>query len=158
MRRRLPALALACGALVALIAPAFAPAVAPAVAPAGGPFTDLGFGLPGQSGFTPLLEGEGTLRAGEPVTLTVSKCAKSSLAHLVIGASNVFTPLLGGTLVPSPDRVLVGVETRKGLIILEGDWPAGIPSGMQLTLQWWVQDGAAVQGYSASNALLLSVP
>jgi hypothetical protein len=131
-----------------------------AFAPAGGgePFTDLGFGLPGQSGFTPLLEGEGALQPGETVTLTVSKCAKSSLAHLVFGTSAGFAPLFGGTLVPEPGRIVANVMTRKGLIVLSGDWPAGVPSGAQIYMQWWVLDGQAVQGYSASNALVATAP
>ena len=145
MNRRLACLALA------LVVLAFAPA-------GGGTFTDLGFGLSGQFGFTPLLEGEGTLQAGETVTLTVSKCAKSSFAHLVIGTSTVFAPLFGGTLVPSPERILANVPTRKGLIILEGPWPAGVPPGTEVFMQWWVLDSQAAQGYSASNALVATAP
>jgi hypothetical protein len=36
--------------------------------------------------------------------------------------------------------------------------PAGVPPGTEIYLQWWVQDSQAVQGYSASNALVATAP
>ena len=37
-----------------------------------------------------------------------------------------------------------------GVVKLSGLWPADVP----LYLQWWIADASAVQGVSASNALV----
>jgi len=127
-------------------------------APADGvaPFVDLGNGLPGNFGLVPELTGVGTLVPGDDVTLTVVKSAKSSMAYLVVGTAADYTPLLGGTLVPRPRLFIGPLQTRKGTVVLSADWLANMPAGTSAFLQFWILDGSAVQGYSASNGLMVT--
>ena len=61
-------------------------------------------------------------------------------AALVVGLSTVDVPLLGDTLVPSPDFVALGLTTGPwGDLTLEGEWfRAGeVPPGVELFFQMW---------------------
>lgn len=117
-----------------------------------GSFSDLGMGTPGGFGFTPLLAGQGSLCAGDPVTLTLSMANKSSNAYLVIGFTLANTPFKGGVLVPSTELVIYGIQTRKGIVVLDGTWPPGVT--IPIYFQYWVQDSNGPAGYSASNGLV----
>jgi hypothetical protein len=65
----------------------------------------------------------------------------------------VHLPLLGGTLVPSPQASLPFVTDAAGAAALTGFvWPAPA-SGVQLFAQAWILDPTAAQGVAASNAI-----
>ena len=116
-------------------------------------WTDLGLGLAGQQG-VPSLAGSGLPAGGSPITLTLSKALSSSLAHLVMGLSLLDAPFKGGVLVPHPDQLVLALPTgAAGSIALTGTLPAGVPAGVDLYFQMWIEDGTAVHGLSASNGL-----
>lgn len=118
-----------------------------------GPWQNLGKALAGQT--APKLRGFGQLAAGQPVTLRLSRAPSNTTAALVIGASAVNAPFLGGTLVPFPDVVVAGLPTGPdGILELTGTWPAGVPAGVKVWFQYWVQDPAGPFGHSASNAIV----
>ena len=124
--------------------------------PAGGacdPFTDLGSGLAGTSG-VPLFEGSGPLYAGTPFGLALSNAAPSALAALVVGTTAVNVPFRGGTLVPSPDSLLVALTDASGGLSFGGTLPANLPGGSSFYMQFWIDDAAGPLGASASNALV----
>ena len=119
---------------------------------------ELGQGLAGSFG-VPALKGIGFLIADTPVTLTLTSAKKLAPAALVIGLSQIDAPLKGGVLVPAPDVLLTGLTTNfLGNLVLAGDWPSGMPSGLELYFQGWVQDSAGPQGFAATNGLRAKVP
>jgi len=113
---------------------------------------DLGFAVAGTAG-KPRLVGSGTLAAGSSNQLSLALAKSSSLATLVFGTSAINVPFKGGVLVPSPLVLVAMTSTATGTAILPFAFPAGVPVGTALFMQFWVQDSGAVQGFSASNAV-----
>lgn len=123
-----------------------------------GPWKDLGAGLAGSHG-KPTLCGSGSLQPNTNVTLLLEYARPSSFAFLFIGATAVNLPLLGGTLVPSPDLAFGPLPLPStGILALPGVWPAGVPSGVAFHFQAWISDPAAQLGASASNGLRATAP
>jgi len=121
------------------------------------PWTDLGRGLPGKTR-TPALTGSGDLSAGSAVALTVSGAAPGSIGWLGIGFSRIDLPLLGGTLVPSPDNLLLFPADARGGFVLPLAWPAGVPHRLAFYLQAWIIDPEGPQGWTATNGLMGRTP
>lgn len=116
-------------------------------------YTDLGGALAGVAG-SPKLVGGGTLAAGSGNTLTLARAAPSALAALFISVSSSPVPFKGGLLQPVPFFGPVFLATGPtGGINLPFTMPAGAPAGTSIWFQWAIQDAAAVQGVSLSNAL-----
>jgi hypothetical protein len=122
------------------------------------PWEDLGDGLAGTHG-VPSLVGTGTLLPGDDVTLTLAGALENSTTNLVVGFSQLGAPFKGGTLVPNPDILLLGLPTGpSGSVPLVAAWPGGVPSGMSFSFQHWISDGAAPAGFAASNAVSGTAP
>jgi len=123
-----------------------------------GVWTDLGSGLAGSTG-TPVLDGLGSLVAGDAVTLSVSNSLPNATTGLVIGLSELNAAFKGGVLVPAPDVLVLGLITDgAGTLTLPGLWPPGLPSGTTLFLQSWIVDPGGPAGFSATNALSATTP
>jgi hypothetical protein len=120
-------------------------------------WSELGPGLAGVAG-TPSLAGLGSLQAGTSWTFSLVDCTPSAPAFLVMGPAPLMAPFKGGVLVPEPAQLAALTTSPAGRIILIGTWPAGVPSGLQLVLQYWIEDAAGPAGWSASNGLVASVP
>ena len=121
-------------------------------------FTDEGFGLAGVQG-VPSLQGTGFLEGGDPITLTLQKGVPNGSATLFLGVAPLFAPLLGGTLVPVPTFTLAGFPLdANGNLVIASTWPDGVPGGVEVYLQFWMPDVAAVFGASASNGLSILTP
>ena len=117
-------------------------------------FTDLGFALATSTGSIPVLAGQGTLTPGNVVELAVFQGTPSSPTFLVVGSSTVFTPVAGGTLVPSPDSVLfLGSTNSNGALALAPTWPSAAAAGTPVVLQAWSIDLANPGFFSATNGL-----
>jgi uncharacterized Zn-binding protein involved in type VI secretion len=105
------------------------------------------------------LVGSGTLLPGAPFTLQLTGGPPAGVAHLVAGLSWLAAPFKGGTLIPQPDLVLLGLPLgAHGQLTLTGTWPAGIPSGTLLAVQYWLPDVHGPAGFGASNGVLFLVP
>jgi len=116
------------------------------------PWINLGLGKPGTAG-VPLLDGTDTLSGGSPNQLFLTKAKPSSPAMLFVGLSAINAPFKGGTLVPQP-TVLAPLSTNPaGAQSLLFTWPTGVPMGLPVYFQFWIQDAGAAQGFSASNGL-----
>jgi hypothetical protein len=48
------------------------------------------------------------------------------------------------------------MAAANGSLTLAGLWPAGIPAGATLTLQFWMPDPAGIAGFAASSAVAIS--
>lgn len=101
----------------------------------------------------PVLAGVGSLQAGTPTKFQVRGAAPASFGWFVVGVSEWWIPLLGGTLVPSPDVYFLKATSPVGGIDFTVPWP-GIAPGTALTSQVWVFDPGAIEGWSATNAIV----
>lgn len=117
-----------------------------------GAFYDLGFSKPGSNG-TPVLTGEGQLSANTPLTLSLTNAAPLSTALFVAGASQLNAPFFGGTMVPSLNVLIFLPTDSLGSLVLPTTWPAGIPAGVSIYMQYWVINGTSTGVNGASNAL-----
>jgi len=116
-------------------------------------WTVLGGALAGTYG-APVLDGRGTLAAGQQVLLTLSNALENSSANLFIGFLLINQPFKGGTLVPSADILFLGLPTGPfGTLALGATWPELVPPGASFFMQHWVADPVAPLGFSASNAV-----
>jgi len=118
-------------------------------------WTDLGGALEGSAG-DPLLNGLGPLIADTSWTLSLVDANPSSAAWLIVSPAILSAPFKGGTMVPDPGVsavfLLLGTSPL-GRIVFGGDWPAGIPAGVPLVMQYWIADPAGPVGWAASNGV-----
>ena len=116
-------------------------------------WTDLNSGLAGVSG-APVFFGTGTLAAGCGGQLSLTSARPLSPALLFAALSSAPTPFKGGVLAAFPFFLTVPLATNGGgALLLNYTWPGGVPSWTSLVLQYAIQDPAAVQGVSLSNAI-----
>lgn len=141
-----------------VLAAALALALAhPAAAlPAGDPWTDLGQSLAGASG-APLLTGSGSLAGGTTATLLLSNAKPLAPTLLVVGLSALNAPFKGGVMVPQLTLTL-NLSTGAGGSIQSSSIMPNLPAGAQFWIQYWVQDATGPAGFTASNALLGTIP
>jgi len=119
---------------------------------------DLGNGLAGTTG-TPILTGDGTLKPGDPVTLTLSNALPLSSSALIVGFAQINAPFKGGTLVPSANIIFFGLPIDAGgQQVLIAPWPNGAPPRFSFYFQHWVTDAAGPLGFAASNGLRAVTP
>ncbi len=125
------------------------------------PWEDLGFALAGFYG-DPVLTGTGPLTAGTAMSIELTNALESTPAFLFVGFTALnFSPFYGGTLVPDfnpPGLLVVVVTDGSGELTLGTTWPAGITAGLEIYLQYWIEDAAGAFGFSASNALRGTTP
>ncbi|MGQ0552927.1 MAG: hypothetical protein ACT4PU_06880 [Planctomycetota bacterium] len=119
------------------------------------PWANLGFAKLGSNGLLPRLVGAGSLEVDSVGTLTLSRARPSALALLFAGfvAGNV--PFKGGVLVPVPWTLSIALVTLPDGSMPLGwaAWPAGLPPGFAVYMQYWITDPALESGLSASNAV-----
>lgn len=121
-------------------------------------FQSIGPGLAGTTG-VPQLEGTGTLDGGTALSIDISGARPGASATLVVGLGELSVNFQGGVLVPTPDILISGlVVDGSGEYSLAGSWPTGIPAGVHLYIQTWIQDSGAIKGFAATNGLFLTTP
>jgi hypothetical protein len=113
--------------------------------------TDLGGGLAGAT--APALNAWGGVQPGAQITASLSRLPAGAPAGLAVGTSAALLPFFGGTLVPTPTVVLLGVADPTGRLAWSAVLPGGLPAGATLFLQGGALDAGAPQGVSISNAL-----
>jgi hypothetical protein len=120
----------------------------------------LGASLLGTHG-APLLQGSGTLSANEPLTIALSQARENAIAYITYGLGAVDAPFAGGLLVPDiftpPGGFVPLLTDGNGELTIDAVWPAGA-TGLDLYLQYWIEDPAGIAGFSASNAIVGSPP
>ncbi|MEM7308573.1 MAG: malectin domain-containing carbohydrate-binding protein [Planctomycetota bacterium] len=118
-------------------------------------WNDLGLGLDGAYG-EPELHGSGSLVQGTDFTIELLGALESSPGFLVFGPTRIDLPLLGGTLVPSPDWFSAITTNVTGGFAFGTAWLA--PPGTSVYIQSWVADPAGFVGFAASNAIFVQAP
>lgn len=126
------------------------------------PWTDLGYGLAGSGGVTPVLEGHGSTAPGSSVSLSLESTLPSSSAYAFLSFQSPYspspTPFQGGTLIAVPISIILDPPFPTGggdlwiSVTTSWAWGAG---AIDLVFQFWVVDAGGPSGYSASNGLLL---
>lgn len=118
----------------------------------------VGTALPGSAG-APALFGFGSLESISPVELRLENTQPAAPFFLVAGVSQLDAPLLGGVLIPSPDKIFqVLFADPKGAASLGFTWPAGVPAGLGTYWQAWIADASGPQGWTATNGLTATAP
>jgi hypothetical protein len=119
---------------------------------------DLGGALAGSVG-EPLLHGDGPLSALSPLSITVANAQPNAGLTLIAGFFVVDLPFKGGALVPSPDVIVLGLNTGPtGSLTLGTTWPAGVPAGFTVYVQGWISDAAGPAGFAATNGVSGTAP
>ena len=125
------------------------------------PLVNLGGSVPAGNGITPAFTITGTACPGELMSWNLINAPWSAPAYLMMGFFELSLPFKGGVLVPdiNPPGVIIPTATNfVGLIFLNLEWPAGLPAGLSMYLQYWIQDPSAVAGFAASNGFRIYAP
>ena len=119
---------------------------------------DVGGGLAGAGGI-PALSGSGCPAQGETFGIDLTGAAPDAVAYPILGYKRSDMPLLGGTLIPTPDVFAAPRLTDgNGDIAIGGTWTLPPLSGLYVYVQFWVTDPSGPVGFSASNGLLVRIP
>ncbi len=117
------------------------------------PWTDLGNALAGVTG-DPTLDGLGVFASDTTYTVSLANAAPGALAVLFLSLTETPVPFKGGLLVPFPILLTISLGTDgAGELELVGVLPPGLPAGIDIVMQYWIADGAAIAGAAASNGL-----
>jgi predicted outer membrane repeat protein len=123
-----------------------------------GAWRHLGSELAGTHG-KPCLVGDGNLVSGSTTGLALSNTLEFATSGLFLGLSAAnFAPFFGGTLVPSPDILILIPTGATGGWTAAGAFPAGVPAGFTFWAHVWVEDPAAAFGLAGSNAVSATSP
>ena len=117
--------------------------------------TNLGFGLAGTGGMTPVLTATGAFEPGTQVQLDLANALPNVPYTLVVGLTQINLALLGGTLVPNPNLLLKLPTGSGGSAQLKALVPPNIGT-YSLFFQAWGPDPGGPQGFAASNAVSIS--
>lgn len=101
------------------------------------------------------LEGKGALTAGSNTVYTLRDAAPGAFSILFVSTTSTPIFFKGGRLYPVPVDAFLNRNTDLGgLDSLEFAWPAGVPGGTEIFLQYGIQDlSVPVFGASLSNAI-----
>lgn len=123
-----------------------------------GTWTDTGNDLAGTYG-PPVLQPSGTANPGTPISIAATNAVENAPAILVIGLTAANSPLAGGILGPSLDVTVLGlVSDPSGELDVNFTWPAGLPIGLEVYFQYWIQDAVGVAGLASTTTWRLVLP
>ena len=122
-------------------------------------WADLSGGLPGTDGIQPYLSGTGDLSGGSPFSVSLTGAPDGTLGILFVGTQASNTPFAGGVLVPNPSTGFrrQRITNFAGQISFGGAVPT-LPPGVQIFIQYWIQDSGAPQSFTGTNAIVGTVP
>jgi hypothetical protein len=117
-------------------------------------WSGIGFGLAGVSG-VPSLVGTGSMVEGSSNSFNLTNAKTSALAILFVSFQSTPVPFKGGTLAAFPAILDLSLSTDGGgsKELVAGSWPAGIPTGVSMYMQYAIVDAAGPVGVSLSNAI-----
>ena len=124
-----------------------------------GPWEIQGGALGGASG-EPRLRAWGPLTGGSFVTVDLDHAPPLGTANLIVGLSEIAAPFWCTTVFPHPDIVIPGLLIdARGELSFSAPLPAVMPAGLNLSLQYIIDDPTvACGGYASSNAVKGTTP
>ncbi len=122
------------------------------------PWIDLGKGLAGTGAITPTLDGTGPMTGGSNNTLEFGSMLAGSTVFITVGIAELCAPFKGGFLVPDLLLDPIALPTGAGSFSLPFVMPGGVPFGVSLYLQGWIQDAGGPVGFSSTNGLQAHLP
>lgn len=124
-----------------------------------GPWKDLGGGKYGGNG-KPQLGGTGSLKPNTANSIDLYKAPANRAAILFVSFGANPQPFFGGTLHALPIALALNVITDgQGRVLLPiANWPANVPAGTTLVMQYAIDDPAASFGVGLSNGLQAVTP
>ena len=117
----------------------------------------MGFGLAGTNG-VPRLAPVGLVVGDEAVTLSITDALPNTIGYHILGTSALFTPLLGGTLVPSTDSLILVTTDAMGEVHTSIPVPSTLPPGLTVYAQSWFLDPAGPRSASATEGFVNRAP
>ncbi len=122
------------------------------------PWVDLGGASVGIAG-EPLLDVTGDLTTGSTLTLDVSNAPSGALMVGWLSFTSVPLDFFGGTIYANPQSVqIVRIADGAGNWSTPLNWPPGVAPGIDLFLQFLVQDASVPDGITLSNAMMAVTP
>jgi PKD repeat protein len=129
------------------------------VAPPLVPFADLGGGSPGAIFGVPELSVDSSLVAGSSLTVTLFRAPPQVLTSAWVAFASTPVAAFNGMIFPYPPSQQLFFNTNLfGAVDLSTTWPSGIPAGLDIYLQFLVQDATVPDGVTLSNAVLGTTP
>ncbi len=122
-------------------------------------FTDLGGGTGWQFGIVPELEASSSLVAGQSFDLLLQTAPPNAVSLAWISFASTPLNVLGGTIHANPPSNQLFFPTNfLGALNLSTTWPAGVPAGTELYIQFLIGHPAAQDGISLSNGITAITP
>lgn len=123
------------------------------------PWVDLGGGTVGING-QPQLDTFGPLTAGSTTTIQLTDAAPSAPMVVWLALTNPAPfAALGGTVHTFPYNLqLLRTSDVSGSFSQSVAWPAGIPAGIDVRMQFLVADASSIHGITLSNAEECTTP
>lgn len=126
------------------------------------PWTDLGKSTTGTNGY-PSQSGSGSLAPNTGVVISLQNAPAGAPGIWLLSNKRSDFPILGGTILPdlggSSANATVSMATDgAGKHQLVFNWPAGVPSGTTLYMQYVILDAGGPFGLSFSNGLSCTAP
>jgi hypothetical protein len=119
-----------------------------------GPWSELEIGALAGAEPAPALVGIGALAPFAPTTLRVEGGTPGTVAAVVLGLTQSLAPVLGTTLVPSPDVMMINLPVdADGAVELSFAFPPGLAPGTEVFAQAFVQDPGTPFGWASSYAI-----
>jgi hypothetical protein len=88
------------------------------------------------------------------LTVNFGNVPSPETGFLVVGGSQISTPLFGGTLIPSPDIVKVFPVGSSSVTLPPADFSsASYPTGINLYMQGWFTDSTSASTFATTNAI-----
>ena len=108
------------------------------------------------SGAAPYLSGSGDLTPDSPFSLDLTRARANSPAFLILGFWEQALPFKGGVMVPNSLMVLPLATNGSGALSISGTLSPSTPADATLFAQYWIQDSAGPEGFTASNGVSLT--
>jgi formylglycine-generating enzyme required for sulfatase activity len=121
-------------------------------------FEDVGGGTQGIAGI-PRLVGLGPLTPGSIVVVALRRAPPNGLMMIWVSFQSIPQPFFGGIFhsIPASLQVVVISDTQ-GDLSVPATWPGGVPAGVNMWIQYLIQDISVVYGFTLSNAVKATTP
>jgi len=118
--------------------------------------TDMGGGTAGSAG-APRLDVTGSLAGGTSAVISLSGAPPHAFMQSWTSLASTPIHVLGGTLYPVPQlSQIVWAANAAGQLSVPLTWPSGLPSGLDVFMQFVVQDAGQSPSLLLSNGLKLT--